>query len=298
MARSPREQAAWIKAAHRLDLAVPGEPVLAEELAIFPGMEEVSALLYVNQYAREKAYDVLILDCAPTGESLRFVSLPPTLEWYMKKLFRLERSLLKVARPVAKKMSDLPLPPDRYFANVQSLAQKLEGVDALLKDPRTTTVRLVTNAEKIVIKETQRAFMYFGLYGFTVDAVIVNRLLPDGVQDPFFSKWRRTQAVFLEEARSYFDPVPVFTLPLRDDQVLGPVALLELGKELWGEKDAAIQSLAAVRGVEVRTFAIPPHSSGDIPFGVARGDVTPPPTLFAPDAAWSAAYAGLSARRT
>src|SRR5450756_1101769 len=119
-------------------LAVTGvEEVLAEELAIFPGMEEVSALLYVNQYARDEAYDVLILDCAPTGESLRFVSLPPTLDWYMKKLFRLERSILKVARPVARKMTDLPLPPDRYFDNVQSLAQKLEGVDALLKDPKT-----------------------------------------------------------------------------------------------------------------------------------------------------------------
>src|SRR5262249_49179287 len=163
-------------------LAVTGvEEVLAEELAIFPGMEEVSALLYVNQYAREEAYDVLILDCAPTGESLRFVSLPPTLDWYMKKLFRLERSLLKVARPVAKKVVDVPLPPDRYFDNVETLASKLEGVDALLKDPKTTTVRLVTNAEKIVIKETQRAFMYFGLYGFTVDAVIVNRLLPENV---------------------------------------------------------------------------------------------------------------------
>ncbi|MGZ5382181.1 MAG: ArsA family ATPase [Thermoanaerobaculia bacterium] len=196
-------------------LAVSGvEEVLAEELAIFPGMEEVSALLYVNQYAREQAFDVLILDCAPTGESLRFVSLPPTLDWYMKKLFRLERSILKVARPVARKMADLPLPPDRYFDNVESLAQKLEGVDALLKDPKTTTVRLVTNAEKIVIKETQRAFMYFGLYGFTVDAVIVNRLLPDGVHDPFFDKWRKTQAQFLEEARGYFEPVPIFTLPL------------------------------------------------------------------------------------
>ena len=116
-------------------------------------------------------YDVLILDCAPTGESLRFVSLPPTLDWYMRKVFRMQRALLKVARPVAARMADVPLPPDRYFDNVQSLAEKLEGVDALLKDPKTTTVRLVTNPEKIVIRETQRAFMYFGLYGFTVDAV-------------------------------------------------------------------------------------------------------------------------------
>src|SRR5664279_706706 len=210
-------------------LAITGvEEVLAEELAIFPGMEEVSTLLYVNQYAREKAFDVLILDCAPTGESLRFVSLPPTLDWYMKKLFRLERSILKVARPVARKMTDLPLPPDRYFDNVQSLAQKLEGVNELLKDPKKTTVRLVTNAEKIVIKETQRAFMYFGLYGFTVDAVVVNRLLPAGIADPFFVNWRRTQSEYLAEAHRYFDPVPVWTLHLKDDQVVGVPSLLAL----------------------------------------------------------------------
>jgi arsenite/tail-anchored protein-transporting ATPase len=262
-------------------LAVTGvEEVLAEELAIFPGMEEVSALLYVNQYAREKAFDVLILDCAPTGESLRFVSLPPTLDWYMKKLFRLERSILKVARPVARKITDLPFPPDRYFDNVQTLAQKLEGVDALLKDPKMTTVRLVTNAEKIVIKETQRAFMYFGLYGFTVDAVIVNRLLPDGVHDPFFDKWRRTQAQFLEEARVYFDPVPIFTLPLRDDQVLGAAALTALGRDLWGAKNPADSfrsdppyRYSKKKGSYVLTLALPFVDKREVDLAMASGDL-------------------------
>ncbi len=221
-------------------LAVTGvEEVLAEELAIFPGMDEVSALLYINRYAREEAYDVLVLDCAPTGESLRFVSLPPTLDWYMRKVFRLQRALLKVARPIAAKMADVPLPPDRYFDNVQSLAEKLEGVDALLKDPRTTTVRLVTNPEKIVIRETQRAFMYFGLYGFTVDAVIVNRLLPAGVSDPFFDRWRKTQTAFLGEAHRYFDPVPIWTLPLEEDQVVGLPNLSALGRTLYGDRDPA-----------------------------------------------------------
>jgi arsenite-transporting ATPase len=138
----------------------------------------------------------------------------------------------------------------------------------------------VTNAEKIVIKETQRAFMYFGLYGFTVDAVVVNRLLPDGVQDPFFSKWRRTQGVFLEEARSYFDPVPVFTLPLRDDQVLGSVALLELGKELWGEKDPAASfrsdppyRYAKRNGKYVLTLDLPFVDRHEVDLAMASGDL-------------------------
>jgi len=262
-------------------LAVTGvEEVLAEELAIFPGMEEVSALLYVNRYAREKAYDVLILDCAPTGESLRFVSLPPTLDWYMKKLFRIQRSLLKVARPVAKGVMDVPLPPERYFDNVQTLAEKLDGVDALLKDPKRTTVRLVTNAEKIVIRETQRAFMYFGLYGFTVDAVLVNRLLPEDVTDPFFAKWRRTQEQFLEEARRYFDPVPIWTLPLRDDQVVGPDALRRLGQDLYGDRDPAASyrvtppyRYAKSGGAYVLTLELPFVEKDEVDLAVASGDL-------------------------
>ena len=262
-------------------LAVTGvEEVLAEELAIFPGMEEISALLYVNRYARESSYDVLILDCAPTGESLRFVSLPPTLDWYMKKLFRLERSLFRVARPVAEKVADVPLPPDRYFENVKTLAEKLDGVDALLKDPKTTTVRLVTNAEKIVIRETQRAFMYFGLYGFTVDAVIVNRLLPGGVEDRFFAKWRRTQTQFLEEARRYFDPVPIWKLPLRDDQVIGKEALLSLGRDLYGERDPAASHRVEAPyrwtkkgGAYVLALNLPFVAKDEVDLAVASGDL-------------------------
>ncbi len=262
-------------------LAVTGvEEVLAEELAIFPGMDEVSALLYVNQYARENAYDVLILDCAPTGESLRFVSLPPTLDWYMKKLFRLERSLLKVARPLARKVVDVPLPSDRYFDNIESLAKKLDGVDALLKDPRKTTVRLVTNAEKIVLRETQRAFMYFGLYGFTVDAVIVNRLLPAAVHDPFFAKWQRTQTEFLAEAHRYFDPVPIWTLPLRDDQVVGREALRTLGTDLYEGRDpsASYRAVAPYRyrkggGGYVLSLELPFVEKDEVDLAVATGDL-------------------------
>ena len=262
-------------------LAVTGiEEVLAEELAIFPGMEEISALLYVNRYAREEAYDVLILDCAPTGESLRFVSLPPTLDWYMKKLFRIERSLLKVARPMAEKVTNLPIPSERYFDNVKALAGKLDGVDALLKDPRTTTVRLVTNAEKIVLRETQRAFMYFGLYGFTVDAVIVNRLLPPGLADPFFGKWRRTQERFLAEAKRYFDPVPIWTVPLEDDEVVGAAGLSKLGAALCAGLDpaASFRTTPPYRfqkkpGHYVLTLDLPFVEKEDVELAVASGDL-------------------------
>lgn len=136
-------------------------PVFAQELAIIPGMEDVVSLLYINQYYREKAYDVIVIDCAPTGESLRFLGMPTTLEWYMRKVFRLERSLLKMARPIAKKLTDVPLPEDSYFEAVKDLFLKLDGVDEALLDREVTSIRLVTNAERMVIRETQRAFMYF-----------------------------------------------------------------------------------------------------------------------------------------
>ena len=157
------------------------DTILAEELAILPGMEEISLLLYINSYARKKKYDVIILDCAPTGESLRFISIPTTLEWYMKKIFKVEKRILKVARPVAKKVYDLPLPGDDYFDAIEYLFERLRGVEQLLADPEITSVRLVTNPEKIVLKETQRAFMYFCLYKMNIDGIIVNRILPDAV---------------------------------------------------------------------------------------------------------------------
>lgn len=215
------------------------DEVLAEELAIFPGMEEVSSLLYVNQYVRERQFDVILLDCAPTGESLRFVSIPTSLEWYMNKIFKVERKVAKMVRPMMQTLTKIPLPEDRYFQNIENLHRKLQGIDRLLVDPKVTTVRLVTNPEKVVLKETQRAFMYFCLYGMTVDAVIVNRILPDEIRDQFFAAWKQTQERHLASIEEFFAPVPVWRLDLFQDEVLGAKDLQRLGRQLYGEKDPA-----------------------------------------------------------
>ncbi len=213
------------------------EQTLAEELAIFPGMEEVSSLLYVNQYVREKQFDVMLLDCAPTGESLRFVSIPTTLEWYMSKLFKIERRVMKVVRPMIGTVAGVPLPQEEYFENLESLHRKLGGIDQLLADPKITTVRLVTNPEKVVLKETQRAFTYFCLFGLTIDAVIVNRILPEKVRDSFFNSWRDTQERWTQSIEEFFAPVPVWRVPLFEDEVLGVERLRKLGKALYGDLD-------------------------------------------------------------
>jgi len=216
--------------------------VEAEELAILPGMEELSAMMYVNQYRRDGRYDVIVLDCAPTAESMRFVSMPTTLDWYMKHIFPYQRSLLKAVRPIANRVSPVQLPSDSYFTNVQELFGKLAGVEELLEDAAVTSVRLATNPERMVLRETQRAFVYFSLHGLTVDTVIVNRILPLQVNDAYFTRWRRSQDEILREIEEYFAPVTVKRVPLFTQEVLGRKRLEELAAILYpdGEDPAAV----------------------------------------------------------
>ncbi len=216
--------------------------IIAEELAIFPGMEEVSSLMYINQYIRDETFDVILLDCAPTAESLRFVSIPDTLQWYMDRLFSdtlftLERRVAKVMRPVINTFSPVPLPEDECFANIKTLYESLKGIDKILSNPKITTVRLVTTPEKVVLKETQRAFTFFCLYGLTVDAVIVNRLFPEDLRDDFFRGWKTTQERHMTSVGEFFSPVPIWRVPLFNNEILGFRELDRLSKSLYGLRD-------------------------------------------------------------
>ena len=161
--------------------------VVAEELAIFPGLEDVIALMYLNQYVREDRYNTIVVDCPPTGESLRFISVTATLDWYIHRRYKRDRTLTRLIRPLAHRFSEAPLPGDDFYEFLYTIFQRLEGIDRLLVDPKVTTVRLVTNAEKMVVRETQRAFMYFSMYGVTCDSVIVNRLF--SAEMGFTSDW-------------------------------------------------------------------------------------------------------------
>lgn len=211
--------------------------IFAEELAIIPGMEDVISLLYINQYYQEQAYDVIVVDCAPTGESLRFLGMPTTLSWYTRKVLNLERNLLKVARPLAKRLTQVPLPEDAYFDALRDLFMKLEGIDEVLLDRKVTSIRLVTNAERMVVRETQRAFMYFCLYGIVVDTIIVNRLFPLSIQDEYFREWLLSQQKSLEQIRTIFDPIPIRTVNILHDEVVGVDKLSEMGSMVYGQAD-------------------------------------------------------------
>jgi len=213
------------------------ENVLAEELAIFPGMEEVSLLLYIKEYVRENSFDVILLDCAPTGESLRFISIPTTLDWYMDKIFKMQRRFAKYARPVVKRLTDMPLPEDDYFQSIEELFERLRGVDKVLVDPEVTTVRLVTNPEKVVLKETQRAFMYFYLYKMNIDAIIVNRILPTELEDGYFKDWIKDQQQRLQLAHDYFNPIPIFKVNLFSGEAIGYNHLKQLADQIYGHRN-------------------------------------------------------------
>jgi len=213
--------------------------VLADELAILPGMEEIASLLHINRYARTGQFDVVVLDCAPTGEAMRFISLPTSLEWYMRKIFNLERNILRAVRPIVRHLTSVPLPSDSYFKALQQLFQRLEGIEKLLQDPTVTTARLVTNPEKMVIKETQRAFTYFHLFDLTVDAIVMNRILPSAIRDEFFKGWRESQRGYIEEAECYFAPVPIWHVELARQELCGLAELRRLAATIFKDRDPA-----------------------------------------------------------
>ena len=190
------------------------EQTVAAEIAILPGMDEISALLYINEYIKERSFDALILDCAPTAESMRFVSIPTVLEWYMKKVFKLERNLLKLARPLAKHISDVPLPGDDYFECIERLSKGLAGVGEILCDPKRTTVRLVSLAEKMVLRETQRALMYFCLHGLSVEAVLLNRIQSGEQAGARATGYNELQEGYLEMAERFFSSLPIIKAPV------------------------------------------------------------------------------------
>ena len=209
----------------------------AEEFLVFPGMDELFALLDVNEHARSGDYDLLVVDCAPTAETLRLLSLPEVLSWYFERVMPTERRIMRAARPFLSRMTDLPVPEDRVFEAAQTVFEGVEQVKELLADPKVTSARLVINPEKMVIDEARRTYTYLGLFGYGVDGVIVNRVLPDSVSDPYFAKWLDIQAGHLATVDSAFAEVPRLRLRLFDDEMVGVDRLRRMGAELYGDLD-------------------------------------------------------------
>jgi arsenite-transporting ATPase len=215
------------------------ETIQAEELTVLPGLDEIFALIDVKTHVESGAYDVLIVDCAPTAETLRLLSLPDVMQWYIERIFPVERRIVKTVRPIMARVTTLPIAGERVFDAVERLHRNLDAVKKILTDEATSSVRLVVNLEKMVIAEARRTYTYLGLFGYRVDAVVVNRVLPPDVTDPYFGKWKDIQAEHLATVHESFEPVPILTARLFDREMIGVDLLEDMGREVYGELDAA-----------------------------------------------------------
>ena len=245
--------------------------ISAEELTVPPGGDELFALLRLQSHHQSGEWDVIIVDCAPTGETLRLLSFPDVARWWIDKVFPFERQLLAAARPIARSLLDITLPGRAVFADIERLSQNLIAMNEILRDRTHSTIRLVMNPDKMVIGEAMRTFTYLNLYGYLTDAVVVNRLFPNDVGE-YFADWRRVQEQHLERVHSAFAPVPVLCAPYFEQEVVGPEMLDRLRTELFGDSDpAAVLHDALAQELEV--LADGARLRLDLPFA-EKGDIS------------------------
>lgn len=211
----------------------------AEELSVFPGMEELFSLMEIRNYNQTSEYEVIIVDCAPTGDTLRLLSAPEITGWYLKHIFPIQRTAAKAVRPVANRILPFPFPQDNIFEAMKKLTTQLAEMKEILEDSQKTSIRLIVNPEKMVIKEAQRAFTFFNLFGYAVDSVIVNRIIPTQVEDPYFREWKKIQENYLQMIEEIFSPLPIFSLRLFSQEIVGIALLQKIAECVYGEKDPA-----------------------------------------------------------
>ncbi len=210
--------------------------VVAEEMTILPGMDELSSLLWIGEHYDKGDYDVIVVDAAPTGETLRLLSLPEAGEWWLEHIFPIQRQAMRIAGPVVRRVVGMPTPDDSVFKAGEELFTRLTHLHEILTDPYRSSVRLVLNLEKMVIKEAQRTFTYFHLFGYPTDLIVVNRVFPAD-EGGFLTRWKDAQARYLPVVQESFAPVPVKTVPMFEQEVVGLDMLYRLGDSLFGELD-------------------------------------------------------------
>lgn len=209
--------------------------LVAEETAVLPGMEELASLMQITALADSGNYDVIIIDAAPTGSTLQLLSFPDIARWYIEKIFPFQRKTIQIARPVVQRMTDMPIPGEELFDSIEELIGYLERMSELLGDSSISSMRVVLNPEKMVVKEAQRAYTYLSLYGYSVDAVICNRVFPRELVDSYFDLWKASQAQNMELVQECFHPLPIFEVPLFDQEVTGMEMLSLMARTVFGE---------------------------------------------------------------
>lgn len=212
------------------------DPIEAEELTVLPGADEVLALLAVREQVDSGRWDLVVVDCAPTAETLRLLALPDALDWYMRRLWPMERRVVRSLRPMLTRVAGVPMPSDAVFDAVERLHAELASVKAVLSDPDRTSVRLVLTPEAVVVAEARRTLTTLSLYGYRVDAVIANRIFPAG-DDPWRDTWARAQQAQLTAVEESFAPLPLLRLGYQQAEPIGLDALSEIGEQLYDDQD-------------------------------------------------------------
>jgi len=245
--------------------------ISAEELTVPPGMDELFSLLQIKRHHEQEDFDAIIVDCAPTGETLRLLSFPDVASWWLEKVFPWEKRVVAAARPFARTFLDVSLPSEAVFDDVKRLVENLVAMNTILRDRSATSLRLVMNPDRMVIREAMRTFTYLNLYGYLTDAVIVNRLFPPDVDGGYFGAWRGLQQEQMELVSSAFSPVPILSAPYFEQEVMGSEMLDRLGERIFGELDAGhvlheelSQELVTDNGVAKLRLPIPFAEKGDI----------------------------------
>jgi arsenite/tail-anchored protein-transporting ATPase len=217
------------------------EGVQAEELAILPGMDEIFGLVRMKRHYDEGIYDVLIIDSAPTGTALRLLSLPEVGGWYMRKFYKplqaVSVALRPLVEPLFRPIAGFSLPNKEVMDAPYEFYEQIEALQKILMDNTVSSVRLVTNPEKMVIKESLRAHAYLSLYNVSTDLIIANRIIPATVTDPFFKTWKENQEKYRQQIHENFHPLPVKEVPLYTEELCGLEALDRLKETLYGDED-------------------------------------------------------------
>ena len=211
--------------------------ITTEELTVFPGMEDLLSLLRILQYYKQNTFEVIVIDCAPTGETLALLSFPEMLRWWMEKLFPMKRKAIKFLKPIAEPLLGIPMPTDSVMEEIDKIYHQLDEMRQIFSDREVTSIRIVVNPEKMVVKEAQRSFTYLNIYDFNVDAVMVNRIIPDNVSDQYFSTWKDIQKKYKAMIKESFSPLPIYHLPLFEQEIVGLEMLDRMGEEIFKGED-------------------------------------------------------------
>jgi arsenite-transporting ATPase len=213
------------------------DEVLAEEMSVLPGMDELGNLLWIADHVDQGHFDVIVVDAAPTGETLRLLSLPEASRWWIERIAPIGRRVTRMGGPVIQRMLGVPMPRQEVFQAAERLIGRLDRLHKLLADPEQSTVRVVLSLDKLSIAEARRSFTYFHLFGYPSDLIIANRVLTRDAAGSYFASMQKTQAEYLPMLEQEFGPVPVRTVPWFDQEMVGIGRLTELGTALFGKGD-------------------------------------------------------------